>query len=89
MADQEKLHLEKVEELKVQVEERDGQNSRLNTDLTNEKQLKQSLEQERANLLKQYEEDKAFWADQKQKMEQNLQRQVSLLKARVPFDPFG
>ena len=44
MADQEKLHLEKVEELKVQVEERDGQNSRLNTDLTNEKQLKQSLE---------------------------------------------
>ena len=69
--------------------EKTGECKRLDDTLTMEKKMKEQVEEQRATLLKQYEEEKANWNDTRQTIEEKFQRQQSGIRERIPFDPFG
>lgn len=89
MKDQEKVHEDKIAELEAFLSEKDGENKRLDSELNSEKTLKESLEEQRSNLMKQYESEKTTWQDTREKIEHKLNRQQGLFRERIPFDPFG
>ena len=89
MKDQEKVHEDKIAELEAFLSDKDGENKRLDSELNSEKTLKESLEEQRSNLMKQYESEKTTWQDTREKIEHKLNRQQGLFRERIPFDPFG
>lgn len=57
----EKSHQEKIYELDAQIQDKESINQKLNGELTVEKMQSTKLEEQRSDLLKKYEEEKATW----------------------------
>lgn len=89
MVELETEHKAKISQLDTQIHDKESTNVQIKGELTIEKMQSQKLEEQRSDLLKKYEEEKASWLDLKQKIEQQLSKQQGLLRERVPFDPFS
>ena len=89
MAESDKIHSEKVAELEAVIQEKQESNSQLARELTLEKLHTSKLEEQRSDLLKKYEEEKALWHDSNQKLDIKLSKQQGQFRERVPFDPFS
>ena len=69
IAEREKEHLEKMAELDSQLLEKVSSIEQLRSELTLEKMQSAKLEEQRSDMLKKYEEEKAAWGDLKLKIE--------------------
>lgn len=89
MAEQEKVHEKRIEELDAMLNEKVSECRRLDEHLTVEKKMKEQLEEQRSVLLKQYEDERSGWQGMQASFEDRLNKQQGAIRERVPFDPFG
>ena len=61
-------------ELETLIHEKEGSNLQLARELTLEKLQTSKLEEQRSDLLKKYEEEKALWHDSNQKLDLKLSK---------------
>jgi len=75
MGEREKGHLDRVALLDGLIKEKEMSNLELSRELTLEKLMTSKLEEQRGDLSKKYEEEKAIWLDTSQKIEFKLSKQ--------------